>query len=129
MSLNNPLANAFAHIMNCERIGRKECFINPISKTIQKILGIMQEKGYIGDAKIVEKVKGGVIKIELLGNINKCGVTPRFSVKKENFVKFEKRYLPAKDFGILIVSTNKGLITHNEAKEKNIGGRLIGYCY
>ena len=66
----------------------------------------------------------------MLGTINKCGVIkPRLGVKKNNFEKFEKRYLPSKDFGFLIVSTSKGLMVHNEAKEKGVGGNLIAYCY
>ena len=43
--------------------------------------------------------------------------------------KFEKRYLPAKGFGLIIVSTSKGLMTHVDAEEKNIGGKMIAYCY
>jgi ribosomal protein S8 len=29
----------------------------------------------------------------------------------------------------LIVSTNKGLMTHKDAEEKNIGGCLIAYVF
>ncbi|MEK6827540.1 MAG: 30S ribosomal protein S8 [Nanoarchaeota archaeon] len=31
--------------------------------------------------------------------------------------------------GTMIISTNKGLITHEEAKEEDIGGCLIAYFY
>ncbi len=66
----------------------------------------------------------------LLGKVNKCGaIKPRFSVKKGGFEKFEKRYLPAKNFGMIIVSTSKGLMMHDEAKKKGLGGRLISYVY
>jgi len=62
--------------------------------------------------------------------MNNCGVVkPRFSTKCTNFEKWEKRYLPAKDFGIILISTPKGIMTHIEAKEKKLGGRLIAYCY
>ena len=68
--------------------------------------------------------------IYLIGKINNCNVIkPRFNVKNDNYEKFEKRFLLAKDFGIIIVSTPKGLMTHIEAKEKGIGGKLILYCY
>ena len=66
----------------------------------------------------------------MAGSINKCGVIkPRFSVKKNEYEKFEKRYLPAHGFGIIIVSTPKGLMMHDEAIEKGLGGKLIAYCY
>lgn len=128
--LNDPLANALSCIQNSEKIGEKECFIRPTSKIIKKVLSIMKDEKYIGDFKTIIESRGGVIKIDLLGNINKCCVIkPRYNIKKEKFEKFEKRYLPAKDFGIIIISTSKGMMVHKEAKEKGIGGRLIAYCY
>ena len=50
-------------------------------------------------------------------------------MSKEEYEKFEKRYLPAKGFGIIIVSTPKGLMIHKEAISKVTGGKLIAYCY
>ncbi|MHA1369516.1 MAG: 30S ribosomal protein S8, partial [Promethearchaeota archaeon] len=41
----------------------------------------------------------------------------------------EMKYLPSKGFGFLIISTNRGLMTNEEAKEAGIGGRLIAYIY
>ena len=64
------------------------------------------------------------------GQCAKCGVIkPRHSVKRSDFDKWESRYLPARDFGLLILSTNKGVMHHYEAKESKIGGRLLAYVY
>ncbi|MFT4305058.1 MAG: 30S ribosomal protein S8, partial [Candidatus Woesearchaeota archaeon] len=74
--------------------------------------------------------RGGILNLNLINKLNKCGVIkPRFSCELNEFEKFEKRFLLAKGFGILIVSTSQGLMTHDEAKEKKIGGKLIAYCY
>ena len=128
--LNDPLANALSKIMNSKKIGKNVCIVKPGSKVIKKVLSIMNEKGYIGKSKEIDDKKGGMIQVNLLGKINKCGVIkPRYSVKKGEYEKFEKRYLPAKNFGILLVSTTKGIIDHIEAKKKNIGGILFAYCY
>jgi len=128
--LNDPLANALSCIQNNEKNGEKECFIRPSSKIIKKVIEIMQKEGYIGSFETVIESKGEVIKLNLLGSINKCGVIkPRYNVKKKKIEKFEERYLLAEDFGIIIMSTSNGMITHKEAKEKGIGGKLIAYCY
>ena len=50
-------------------------------------------------------------------------------ISKEEFEKFEERYLLARDMGILILSTPLGIIAHKDAKGKNTGGRLLAYCY
>ncbi|MBT6774547.1 30S ribosomal protein S8 [Candidatus Woesearchaeota archaeon] len=128
--LNDPLAAALTKILNAEKIGKKEVVIRPASKMIKKILLIMNEHRYIGSFEEVEEGQNTVLKLSLLGNINKCGVVkPRFSAKYTNFEKWEKRYLPAHNFGILMVSTSKGIVTQSSAKENKIGGKLLAYCY
>lgn len=128
--LNDPLSNALSVILNNERIGKTECLIKPISKLIKNILKVMKDNLYIGSINEIKDRRGNRIKVYLLGNINKCGaIKPRYSVKKEEFEKFEKRYLPAKDMGLLIVSTSSEVMTHIEAKKKGLGGKLLAYCY
>lgn len=128
--LNDPLANAMSLILNVEKTGKSECEIKPVSKVIKDVLSIMKDKQFIGEFKEIKDSKGGFIKINLIGNINKCSaIKPRFSVKSINFEKYEKRYLPAKDVGIIFVSTAKGIMPNDEAKKKKLGGRLLAYCY
>ena len=128
--LNDTIATTLSSVKNHDKIGKRTVMIHPMSKTLRRILKIMQDNKYIGSFEEQTESKGGVSKLHLLGNINDCGVIkPRFSVKLTDYEKFEKRYLPAKCVGILIVSTSKGIMTHEEAKQKNIGGRLLSYCY
>lgn len=130
MSLNDPLANALSLILIHERLGKKESTIRPSSKIIKRVLQVMKDNNYVGGFQEAKEGGCNVIKLNLLGNINKCGVIkPRYNVKKDEFEKFEARYLLARDLGILIVSTPLGIITHKEVKKKNIGGRLLAYCY
>ena len=130
MSMSDPLANALSLILNDEKIGRNVSSIKPFSKIIKKVLEVMKNNHYIGDFEEIEDGRGNMIKVNLLGNINKCGVVkPRYSVKKDQYEKFEERYLLARGMGILIVSTPLGIISHDEAKKKSIGGRLLAYCY
>lgn len=130
MSLNDPLSNVLSQIDAYEKAGKKEMITRSNSKTIKKVLSIMQDHKYIGGVEEIKDSKGSLLKINLIGKINKTGVIkPRFSVKKDAFEKFEKRFLPAKDFGIIIISTSQGMMTYMEAKKKGIGGRLVSYCY
>jgi small subunit ribosomal protein S8 len=130
MALNDTLSNALSHILNCEKVGKKKCIIKNASKLITKVLDILKQHKYVGDYKVIETTKGRFIELSLTGAINKCGsIKPRFPVKKTDYEKFEKRYLPAKNFGILIVSTNKGIMTHNQAIKEGLGGKLLAYCY
>ncbi|MBI4143687.1 30S ribosomal protein S8 [Candidatus Woesearchaeota archaeon] len=127
---NDTLATGLTVVKHHDKLGRKECYLHPISKTIKNILGLLNQEGYIGAQEEITTAKGGKIKVNLLGNINNLGVVkPRFAVKMQDFEKFEKRYLPAKEMGILVVSTPNGIMTHRDAKKKGTGGRLLAYCY
>ena len=128
--MNDPLANCLSHILNCEKKGKTECLVNPKSKLLLSVLSILKAHKYIGDYEIVDESRGGNIKINLIGSINKCSVIkPRFSFTKDNYENFEKRYLPAKGFGLFIVTTSSGVMIHEEALKKGIGGKLLAYCY
>ena len=130
MSLNNPLATVLSRIQNAERLGKRELTTHVNSKVIRAVLQILKDEGYIAAFTETPDKKGASLTITLCGRLNKTGViTPKFNVKTEDFVQFEKRYLPAKDFGALILTTNKGVITHKKAKEENVGGKLIAYVY
>ena len=130
MVLNNTLANALALINNAEKVGKRVCTIKPSSKIIKQVLTILKDNSYIGDFKEVIDGKGNKIEVNLLGHINKTNVIrPYYPVKVDDLNKFEVRYLPAQDFGTIIMTTNKGLMTLEEARKKNIGGKLLAYCY
>ncbi len=127
---NDPLAACLAKLFNAERVGKRDVIVKPASKMVKTILTIMNDHKYVGVFEETADDKGGWLKINLLGNINKCGVIkPRFATKNTDYKKWEKRYLPANDFGILVISTPQGIMTHNQAKEKKLGGRLVAYCY
>ena len=128
--MNDPLASALSQVNNAEKAGKSELVITPISKQTKAVFEILKKEGYIKDFEIITEAKGGQARVKLSKSINKIGaIKPRFPVKSIDYEKFEKRYLPAKGFGLLIISTNEGMMTHTEAKEKKIGGKLIAYCY
>lgn len=128
--LNDPLANVLSNLLNAEKVGKKYCTIKPSSKVIREVLKIMADNNYLAGYQEIDDGKGKIAKVELAGKINKCGVIkPRFSVMKNGYEKFEKRYLPASGFGFIIITTPKGIMTHEEAKKKGLGGRLLSYVY
>jgi small subunit ribosomal protein S8 len=125
----DTLADVMITIRNAEKVGKREC-ISPASNLVKEVLKVMQKHGYIGIFEFIDDGKSGKFRIELKNKINKCNVIkPRYSVKSDDYEKFEKRYLPAKDFGILLVTTNKGVLTHENAKKQNLGGKLLAYVF
>jgi len=128
--LHDPLANALNSLKLYEKTGKNNCRIQPASNLMQQTLQVLKDNGYIGSFEKKENTKGNTITVKLIGKINNCGVIkPRYPVKLEEIEEHEKRYLPAKNFGILILSTPQGVMTHESAKEKKTGGILLAFVY
>ncbi len=116
-------------ISNAEKTGKRTCTV-PASSLVKNVLKVLQKESYIGKFEFIDDGKSGKLEIQLIGKINESrAVKPRFSVKKNDYEKWEKRYLPAKDFGLLIMSTSKGVMTQKDAVKIGLGGRLLAYVY
>jgi small subunit ribosomal protein S8 len=128
--LQDTLNDAMSVIKNAERVGKGECTVRPSSKLVGRVLKVMQESGYIKQFELVEDGRSRIFRVALSGQINDCGVIrPRYSVKVADLEKYEARYLPAQDFGVLILTTTKGVVTHMEAKKGGVGGKLLAFVY
>ena len=130
MATNNILANLFTTLFNTEDRRKCNCVVVPPSKLGTEVLKTLKNEGYIGEFERIEDKRGGKFKINLLAKITKCSaITPRFKVKKNEYNTWEQQFLPSYNRGMLLVTTNQGVMSHKEAANKGIGGFLIGYVY
>jgi len=130
LTMMDTLANGLTTIMNNEMRHKRECAINPASKLLGQVLRVMQLNGYIGEFEFVDDGRSGKFKIQLLGRVNRCGaIKPRIPTCFDEIETWEKRFLPSKDVGVLVISTSQGVLSHKEAKERKIGGRLLAFVY
>jgi len=121
------VADALNMIRNAKKARKENIVVMRMSNLLIEILKIMKQKNAIKKYKINSKEKSVEI---TLGEVNECkAIKPRFTVQKDEIEKYKRRYLPARGIGTVIVSTNKGLMTHEEAEEEGIGGSLVAYFY
>ena len=124
---HDVVADALNMMKNSKKAGKEIILINRISNLLIEILKIMKQKEAVKRFKIDPKNKSVEI---TFGNFLECrAIKPRFTVDKEKIDRYVKRYLPSRSMGTVIISTNKGLATHEEAIEESIGGCLIAYFY
>ena len=121
------VADAINMMRNAKKARRENVKINRISNLLIEVLKIMKQAGAVKKYKINSEEKS----IEVtLGDFFECkAIKPRFSCNKDQVEKYRRRYLPSRNLGVMIVSTNKGLMTHEEVQEEKIGGSLIAYFY
>ena len=130
MPATNILANLFVTIDNSESRRKSECIILPTSKLAINVLETLKKDGYIKNFEYIDDKRGGKFKVDLFAKITKCGsITPRFKVKKSEYSNWEQQYLPSYSRGMLLVTTNEGVMSHHEALNRGLGGFLIGYVY
>jgi small subunit ribosomal protein S15Ae len=124
------LNDALKAIMNAERRGKRQVLVRPSSKVLVKFLELMQKFGYIGEFEIVDDRRSGKIIINLQGRLNKCSViSPRFDIQLVDLEKWIGNLLPARQFGHIVLTTSMGIMTHEEARRKHVGGKVLGYFY
>jgi ribosomal protein S8 len=126
----NPLTKSLVEIKNAQLAGKSEVVLRPTSRLLLSVLQVMKGYGYIKEFETLEDHRGGITVVTLNGRINDCGViSPRFAIKAEQIEEFEARYLPAKNFGKLILTTVDGVVSNEDAKKKHMGGKLLAFIY
>ena len=126
MSMQDPIADLFSRINNAQARGKASVVVPSSNKKIN-LLSLLKDKGYIASFNVSENSKPeieiklkyfeGAPVIKELKRISKPGLR-QYSSKKE--IPEIKGGL-----GIAVVSTNKGLMTDQEAREAGLGGELI----
>ena len=131
MSRTDLIAEVFTRIRNAI-MAKKENLDVPSSSMIKAILAILKREGYIDDFKFIEDKKQGTLRIYLKYVAGKPAITKIRRVSRPGlrlYVKKDKIPTVLRGRGIAIVSTSRGLITNVEAKEKSLGGEVIGYIW
>jgi small subunit ribosomal protein S8 len=131
MSRTDLIAEVFTRIRNAI-MAKKENLDVPSSSMIKAILAILKRESYIDDYKFIEDKKQGTCRIYLKYVAGKPAITKIRRVSRPGlrlYVKKDKMPTVLRGRGIAIVSTSHGLITNVEAKEKNLGGEVIGYIW
>lgn len=121
------VADGLNMVKNARLAGNESVKIKRISNLLIDILKIMRQKSAVKKYKFDSRAKSVEV---FFGELSECrAIKPRFSADKDQVEKYRRRYLPSRNLGTLIISTNQGLMGHDEAKEKGIGGSLIAYFY
>lgn len=120
------VADGLNQIMNARRAEKRTLTIRRYSKVLLNLFEIMKSNGYIG-YEVNEEEK--TVDVNII-KLNKCrAVKPRYYVDVDAIDKYLRRFLPSRNFGSLIISTNMGLLNHKDAIKNNIGGSVIAYFY
>tara|TARA_Y100001970_G_scaffold200375_1_gene243714 strand:+ start:12600 stop:12998 length:399 start_codon:yes stop_codon:yes gene_type:complete len=128
MAFNDSLSDMLARIKNAHRARKSvtSCFK---SKLNMNVLNVLKDEGYIRDFKDVEIRKGinsiqidlkyynGTPVIKNIKRISKPGIRVYSKISE-----LPKTY---GGLGISILSTSKGVMSDNKARQNNVGGEVL----
>lgn len=105
----------------------------PSSKMRENIAKILADNGFIRSFKVAKDSKQGIMRIYL--KYDDAGAPAMSAISKVSRPG-RRSYVHAQDIpsvrsgtGMCILSTNKGLLTGNEAKKQNVGGELLALVW
>ena len=128
MTFVDPVGDMLSRIRNAQMRLLNNVKI-PGSKFRAKILDVLKKEGFISDYKLVKdsnslgsfsvdlKYNNGLPVIKEIDRISKPG--RRIYAKADSIPKIQN------GLGVAIVSTSKGIMTDDEARNKKIGGEII----
>ncbi len=131
MSRTDVVSDAFTVIRNGLRANKEEVYI-PYSKSLLKICEILKKEGYLDNFKEVDLESFKKIKVYLKYE-NKKGVISQIkrvsSPGRRVYSKREGIPIALGGYGLTLISTSEGIVTDKEAKEKGIGGEIMGMVW
>ena len=131
MNLNDPIGDLITRIRNAQLRGRSK-LVSPASTLRARVLQVLKDEGYIRDFREVANGAHKELEIELkyfegspaineIQRVSKPGRRVYSSIKDLRLVR--------NGLGISIISTPKGVMSDNAAREANVGGEIICEVY
>lgn len=120
--MNDTISDLLVRVSNAQAAG-KMTFSLPFSRIKLGILQVLREEGYIGNFSADEEKKS--ITIDLSGSTKGFEKIRRVSRPGRRAYIKSKNIPRPKGYGIVIISTPKGVLSGKKAKLAGLGGELI----
>ncbi len=127
MLITDPIGDMIIRIKNA-LMARKVETIVPHSKIKKAIAEIMKKHKYIEDFEVIDKKPQKEIKIILKYVKDMPAVTGVKRISKPGRRVYRgsaKIPVTLNGYGVTIVSTNKGVLTDQQARKLNVGGEIL----
>ena len=133
MTMSDPIADMLTRIRNANT-AKHDTVDVPSSKMKLAIANILVDEGYIAKYDIVEEGGFPVIRITLKygADKNERVITGIKRISKPGLrVHAGKEDIPRVlgGLGVVILSTNKGVITDREARKLGVGGEVLAFVW
>ena len=128
MAMTDPIADMLTRVRNASMAKHEKVDI-PSSKMKTEIAKILKDEGYIVNYKILEDNKQNIIRIHLKYDNDGTGVIKKIErVSKPGcrvYVGRDEVPSVLRGFGIVILSTSRGVMNDRDARKAKVGGEVL----
>lgn len=127
MSMQDPVADMLTRIRNAQKANHQQVKFTS-SKLKQEIARVLKEEGYITDYSVTEldnNLKTITIDLKYFKGRPVIERIKRISRPGLRVYKSSRTLSSVPGFGVCILSTSKGVMTHVKAKATGIGGEIL----
>ena len=131
MPVTDPIADMLTRVRNAQGM-KHESLTMPVSKAKVAIAEILKGEGFIRDYEVVESNPQSSIKVHLSYRNNMPAIVGLKRVSKPGLRVYVGRSEIPRVYGglgISILSTSKGLMTGQRARQEGLGGELLCYVW
>jgi len=130
--MTDPISDLFTRIRNSLAVGHP-LVSAPYSKLKAEVATILKSQGYVADYQ-KKSIEGAVdqLEITLKYRAGRPAIRSIQRVSKPGrrvYAKNDSLPVVLNNLGIAIISTSQGLMTNKQAKEKKLGGEVVGTIY
>lgn len=127
MSMQDPVADMLTRIRNAQRANHRQ--VELVSSVLkQEIARVLKEEGYISDfevSSLENNLKKMTIELKYFKGKPVIDRIKRISRPGLRVYKSFRNMHSVPGFGVSIVSTSKGVMTHVQAKANGVGGEVL----
>jgi small subunit ribosomal protein S8 len=127
----DPIADMFSRIRNAIAVNKTEVSL-PHSNIKEAVARLLQENDFVDGVEVNKEPIGKTMTVRLNADGNNAHITEIVRLSKPG----RRHYTGAQDIpvvkrgrGLVIMSTSKGLMTGDDARQQRIGGELICKVY
>lgn len=128
MSVQDTLSDMLIRVKNAQMM-RKNVVSVIDSMLNRRVCDVLSTEGYIHEySQVVKEKNKSSLELKLKYHAGKPVITELKRVSKSSKRVYEKSKLIPNiidGFGILVLSTSKGVMSHLQAKKQNVGGEVL----
>ena len=133
MTMSDPIADMLTRIRNANTAKHDTVDI-PSSKMKLAIADILVKEGYIAKYELIEDGSFKTIRVTLKSGADKNEkiITGLKRISKPGlrvYAGAEELPKVLGGLGVAIISTNEGVMTDKEARQKNVGGEVLAFVW